>query len=147
MYFVFASNVGDKIYYEFYNSNNKKLFDKEKIIDYKIINGKYIINSDNKIKAYDDNFKLSYTSKQYSSIELLYENFAVVIDDNHLKIVDFNENTLFMFEEEWDSEKYRVETYNAKFENNIFELHIYNTETESEVFIKYNFNDGIVEIS
>lgn len=93
-----------------YNSNGKKLFNGKEFNNLQISDGNLIVSSDYNFYVYDTDLKLKTSSKEYNDILHLYNNFIVVIDNEYLEIVDYQDNILATFDLKWDKDKYEYET-------------------------------------
>ena len=92
--------------FKIYNSNGKLLFDGKEFSKFKITDGNLIVANEKNYKVYDSNLNLKLSSKNYDEILGLYDDFIVVLDNNHLEILDLNDKILATFEEEWDKDNF-----------------------------------------
>lgn len=92
--------------FKLYNSNGKLLFDGKKFNKVNVGDGNLIVSSDTTYQVYDSKLRLKTSSKEYDEVLGLYDDFIVVLDNNHLEILDINDNILATFEDEWDSDRF-----------------------------------------
>lgn len=84
-----------------YNSNGKALLNEEQFNTFKEYNSNYVFIADTNYKICDSNLNIKTNSKKYDKILGVYEDFIVVLNKNHLEIVDTNDKVLATFEDEW----------------------------------------------
>jgi hypothetical protein len=108
--------------FKIYNSHGKLLFNGREFNKFTLSNDSLVVATESEFRVYDSKLNLKLSSKTYDSVLSLYEDFIVVIDNNHLEIVDLNDNILATFDFEWDSNKYYFHsmisgwyTYNDKY--------------------------------
>ena len=89
-----------------YNSNGKQLFNGNNFTKVNIDNGNIIVSNKNSYQVYDSNLKLKTSSKNYDEVLGLYSDFIVVLDNNHLEILDTKDSILATFDFEWDKNRY-----------------------------------------
>lgn len=90
--------------YTIYNNNGKVLFNK--VSDFQFVDNKILVSYDNYFEIYNNKYNLIHKSREYKKIKAVYNDFAVVISNNFLSIIDMNDNILASFSEEWSEEKY-----------------------------------------
>lgn len=108
-----------------YNSNGKKLFDGKEFNYMNLSNNNLIVADDNSFYIYDSKLKLKLNSKEYEKVLKIYDDFAIVIDNGYLEIVDMNDNILATFDLEWDSTKYTLNYDLSGKDNNKIYLSVY----------------------
>lgn len=101
---VYNSNY-DK--FKIYNSNGKLLFNGKEFKNISLSKGNLVVSTETEYKVYDSSLNLKLSSKTYDEVLALYEDFIVVLDDNHLEILDLDDKILATFKDEWDSSKYK----------------------------------------
>lgn len=100
LYFVISNpNDNSKGNVQIYNDKLELLLDK--VNKYGITdNGNIMVTKDNKnFDIYDKNGNLIKTSKEYSEIKLIVNNYVAIIDDGYLKLIDYNEKEVAKFTE------------------------------------------------
>ena len=98
LYFVTMNSSDiEKNSYNIYNDKFELLF--EDVKKYGITdNGNIMITKDNKsFSTYNEKGNLIKTSKEYSEIKLIVNNYVAVIDDGYLKLIDYNELEIAKF--------------------------------------------------
>lgn len=108
--------------FKIYNSNGKKLFSGNTFTIFKLLNDYLIVSNNYQYKVYDYNLNIKTISKTYDMIFDIYDNYVVVLEDNHLKIIDLDENELVTYEDEWNYIDYEfnsdlsgLDTYNNNY--------------------------------
>ena len=92
--------------FKVYNSNGKLLFDGKEFSKFEIADGSLIVATEKNYKIYDNKLNLKVSSKNYDEVLGIYNDFIVVLDNNHLEILDLNDKVLATFEDEWDENLY-----------------------------------------
>lgn len=86
-----------------YNSNGKALLDGEEFDSYGEYNGNYLFKSGTNYLICDSKLNTKFNSKKYDKTLGVYKDYIVVIDKNHLEILDTNGGLLAKFEDEWNT--------------------------------------------
>ena len=92
--------------FKLYNNNGKLLFNGKEFTNIYLYSEELLVSNENKFWIYDSKLNLELSSKDYEKILEIFSNFIVVIDNNHLKIVDTDDKILTTFEDEWTNNFY-----------------------------------------
>ena len=99
------------------NSNGKELFDGE-LNYFKLNDETIVVSNDTQFRVYDRKLNLNVSSKKYGSIVSIYDDFAIVMDNSVIKLVDLQDNLLAQFDleikNEIDKEKTGWNTIDGK---------------------------------
>lgn len=115
MYILTYKNDASK--FSVINSNGKKLFDGE-LNYFKLNEDEIIVGNDTSFKVYDKKLNIKVSSKEYNSVINIYDDYAIVMDNSIIKLVDLNDNILSQFDleikNEIDKEKTGWNTIDGK---------------------------------
>lgn len=90
-----------------YDMKGNVLFAEENEIEIAYIsNGTFMIVSNGVCKRYNSNYKLVHTSKSYTEIFDVQEDYMVVLDGTNLRLLDLDENILATFITDWSDDTY-----------------------------------------
>ncbi len=117
--------IGSDDSFKIYNQSGKAVFGGENVTLFSIFDKNFVTATKTGFKVYDANQKLLYTSKEYTSVELLVQDYVVVSEGTSLNLVDYAGNTVHTFLENWDREKEYFHTmlsgwYEEKGKNGIY---------------------------
>lgn len=135
--------VGDKTSSKFkiYNSNGKLMFNGEEFIDFKIKNNTLITFKENSFKVYDNKLNIKLTSKNYTNILRIYDEFIILIENKKIKLVDYNDKVIVTFTKEWEDD-YKPFDMSYIYNDSEKVLHItfLDTSVEENKYVHYNYN-------
>ncbi len=89
-----------------YNQDGKQVFNGEKFENIMYSDDRFIAIQDNKVKIYDESRNLIKESKEYSDVLMTGKDFAVVVDENKLQLVDLEDNLLTTFIDNYSDDRY-----------------------------------------
>lgn len=99
VYITTCTNDSSK--FKIYNSNGKLLFDGKEYSKFIVGSKNLLVATQTNFKVYDNNLKLKTNSKEYDKVLELYEDYAVVVQDNNLLILNNEDKELTKFEDVW----------------------------------------------
>lgn len=89
-----------------YDSKGSILFGGQELGSFYVVNGTFIINENGTYELYNSKYQKIYTSKKYTDIVDMWENYILVLDGTNLNLIDYNENILTTFITDWSNKKY-----------------------------------------
>lgn len=98
---IIAYTNNNKI--KLYNSNGKVLLDDQEFDTFEEYNGNYLFKTKTNYVICDSNLNIKFNSKSYDKTLGVYKDYIVVINKNHLEILDTSGGVLARFEDEWNS--------------------------------------------
>lgn len=108
--------------YKVYNNKFEKIMDNVTSIGI-LSNGNFMVKNDkNGFSIYDSKGSLVKTSKEYTEIKLVVNDYVAVIDDGYLKLVDYNEDVVATFTE-WNDKKIFHEMISGYYTDNGTKVH------------------------
>ena len=135
--------IGDKTSNKFkiYNNNGKLMFDGEEFIDFKITSNTLITFTQNNFKVYDTKLNVKVTSKNYNNILKSFDDFIIVVDNNKIKLVDYNDKEIVTFNTEWNTDYRIIDTsFRYNITDKTLSMIFIDTEDESYFNYYYDFN-------
>jgi len=91
-----------------YDTNGNLLLNGIEFTTINLIDSNLILGNSKNFKIYDSELNLKFTSKDYNNVLYIYNDFILVINNNHLEIVDMNDKVLATFKDEWNSQDYII---------------------------------------
>lgn len=104
--------------FSIYNSNGKELFNGKKFTKFIFNENNILVSDDSAFSTYDSKLNLKTKSKTYDKVIELYDEFVVVVEDEHLKIVDIGDKELAKFDLKWNTDRYIYNGIDTKEINN-----------------------------
>jgi len=138
VYIITQNPTNSKI--TIYNNNGKLLFEGKQFNDIKILSDTIIVSDDTNYYVYDKSLKLKLTSKNYNKVLGIFDDFAVVVDEGYLEIVNLEDKILATFDLEWDNTMYKFDNILSGKVNENNEDIIYLIIERSNSSLKYYYN-------
>ena len=133
--------------FKIYNSNGKLMFNGGEFIDFRIKNNNLITFTSNNFKVYDNKLNLKQTSKNYTNILRIYDEFIILIDNKKLKLVDYNDKVIATFTKEWkDDYKPFDMSYIYNDSEKVLHITFLDSSAEDTKYVHYNYNFTTKEI-
>ena len=115
--YITCFDEGDESEFVVYSSKGKLLFDGKKFNNIKLVTAGLLVSNSNKFYVYDEKLNIKVESNHYDKIINIYDNYIIVVDDDILKAVDFNNKQLNEFDN-WDMDYSSVDSLVSQWENN-----------------------------
>jgi len=97
----------DDYNFKIYDSKGYELFDGEVFDGFYTENSVFVTWKNGTFKTYNSNYQNTYTSKKYDSVEDIWEDYILVVDDKKLNLIDYKGNVLTTFiEDYWNNDEY-----------------------------------------
>lgn len=139
LYILVPSSNGK---FKVYNSNGKLMFNGAEFINFKVLDNSLLTVGENVFKIYDSKLNVKLTSNTYNKILRVYDDFIIVVDKKVLKLVDYNDSVIAIFDKEWnDGYKVFDKTYDYNKETNILKINFENDfEDKEKAYTVYSYN-------
>ena len=109
---------GDYSSFKVYNSHGKMLFNGNNYNNFYLGEKYILVSNDKNYEVYDLKLNPKTSSKIYDKILGLYDDFVAVIDNNHLEVLDTNDEILATFDLEWNSNYFFYSSFSGIYEEN-----------------------------
>jgi len=97
----------DDYNFKIYDSKGYELFDGEVFDGFYTENSVFVTWKNGTFKTYNSNYQNTYTSKKYDSVEDIWEDYILVVEDKKLNLIDYKGNVLTTFiEDYWNNDEY-----------------------------------------
>lgn len=98
---------GDKSHhYKVHDSKGRPLFNGEEFDSFYVENGNFVTTKEGVYNIYNSNYQNTYTSKKYSDILSIWNEFILVVDGTNLNLINYQEEVLTTFLTDWSEKKY-----------------------------------------
>lgn len=148
VYMVVYDSADDYSKFKLINSNGKELFNGKYFKHFELYNKNLIVADDSNYYVYDSKLKSKYSSNSYEKILAIYDEYIVLINYNHLELLDLEGNIIVTFEEEWNSNYSLISSLSGYLEKDKLTLTIedgINGTSFEYYFIPSTKESGVVE--